>query len=152
MGISRSLIYDKIQRELSFCSSSPALYLKGERREYVTTIGGASVIPKLSEASIRHQTIAQSFERGEVYYRNGAVTSLIQRGMVLSGKVEGSEPDLIDRGVELSERLAPLNRQQLQTIVQNLANDRPEWLDEIEQQIEQVTQQSSIKSREFRNF
>jgi uncharacterized Zn finger protein len=148
------------------------------------------VIPKLSEASIWHQTIAQSFERGEVYYRNGAVTSLIQRGTVLSGKVEGSEaepyctrihfdrdqistatctcsyewegwckhivatllaclhePDLIERGVELSERLAPLNRQQLQTIVQNLANDRPEWLDEIEQQIEQVTQQSAIKSK-----
>jgi uncharacterized Zn finger protein len=47
----------------------------------------------LSEATIRHHVIAQSFERGQGYYRNGSVTSLIQRGNVLSASVEGSEVD-----------------------------------------------------------
>ncbi len=51
------------------------------------------MIPKLSVATIRHHTITQSFDRGQDYYRNGAVTSLIQRGNVLSANVEGSEAD-----------------------------------------------------------
>ena len=38
------------------------------------------VIPKLSETTIRQHTIAQSFERGQGYYRDGSVDSLIQRG------------------------------------------------------------------------
>jgi uncharacterized Zn finger protein len=47
----------------------------------------------LSEATIRHHALAQSFDRGQGYYRNGSVTSLIQRGNVLSASVEGSEAD-----------------------------------------------------------
>jgi hypothetical protein len=49
------------------------------------------VIPKLSKATIRHHTIAQSFERGQSYYRAGSVNSLIQRGDRLLARVEGSE-------------------------------------------------------------
>ncbi|WP_431659226.1 hypothetical protein [Pantanalinema rosaneae] len=45
----------------------------------------------MSEASIRHPTIAQSFERGQGYYRAGSVYSLIQRGDRLLARVAGSE-------------------------------------------------------------
>lgn len=48
-------------------------------------------MPNLSEATIRQRTIAQSFERGQSYYRTGSVHSLIQRGDRLLAKVEGSE-------------------------------------------------------------
>jgi uncharacterized Zn finger protein len=58
-----------------------------------TRIRSGSMIPKLSEATIRRHTIAQSFERGQMYHRSGAVYALVQRGQVLSAKVEGSEAD-----------------------------------------------------------
>jgi uncharacterized Zn finger protein len=45
----------------------------------------------LTEASLRRQTTAQSFKRGESYYQSGSVVSLTQRGQVLRGEVEGSE-------------------------------------------------------------
>jgi uncharacterized Zn finger protein len=48
-------------------------------------------IPLLSEAAIRQQATAESFRRGENYYRQGAVGSLVQRGNVLQAEVEGSQ-------------------------------------------------------------
>jgi uncharacterized Zn finger protein len=127
---------------------------------------------------IRHQTIAQSFERDQSYYRDGSVDSLVQRGNRLTAKVEGSEatpyqvsihfddggitqatctcpydyegcckhivatlltclhqPEQIEQRPELANLLANLNREQLQTILQNLADEEPEWIDAIEAQI-----------------
>jgi uncharacterized Zn finger protein len=48
-------------------------------------------IPSLSEAAVRRQATAESFRRGESYYRGGAVISLVQRGSVLQAEVEGSQ-------------------------------------------------------------
>lgn len=146
------------------------------------------MIPKLSEATIRQHTSAQSFDRGRAYYQNGAIASLLQRGNALFSTVEGSEanpyqirihfdkggitratctcpyrsnewckhivatlltclhqPDQIEQRPELAEVLAPLNREQLQAIVQHLADEQPEWIEAIEQQISQFTQPESIK-------
>jgi len=151
---------------------------------------GGSVIPALSEATIRHHAIAQSFERGEAYYRSGSVYALVQRGNTLSARVEGSEadpyrlnihfdsggitsatcscpydyegwckhivatllaclhqPEQIEQRPELAVLLSPLNREQLQTIVQNLAHEEPEWLDAIEYQITRLTQSNATTSQ-----
>lgn len=148
------------------------------------------MILKLSEATIRHHTIAQSFERGQAYYRAGSVNSLIQRGDRLLARVEGSEatdyqvdvqfdqggitsaictcpynyegwckhivaalltclhqPDRIEQRPELATLLAALNREQLQTIVQNLANEQLEWMDAVEVQIALLTQSKATKSQ-----
>lgn len=48
-------------------------------------------IPKLSEATIRRYASTQSFQRGETYYLEGAVTKPIERGNTLQAEVEGSE-------------------------------------------------------------
>ena len=148
------------------------------------------MIPALSEVTIRHHAIAQSFERGQEYYRSGSAYSLVQRGNSLSAQVEGSEvdpyrvniqfdiggitsvtctcpydyegwckhivatlltclhqPEQIDQRPELAKLLAPLNREQLQTIVQNLANEEPEWIDAIEDQIALLTPSKTTKSK-----
>jgi uncharacterized Zn finger protein len=49
------------------------------------------MIPSLSEAVIRRQATSESFSRGESYYGEGAVASLIQRGNTVHGEVEGSQ-------------------------------------------------------------
>ena len=146
------------------------------------------MIPKLSEATIRRYATAQSFDRGQSYFGNGSVASLIQRGTVLSANVEGSEaepyriqvhfdeggitsanctcpydfelwckhiiatlltclhqPDQIEQRSELTKLLAPLSREQLQTIVQSVAEQQPDWLEAIEQQISQLTSTPSTK-------
>lgn len=151
------------------------------------------MIPSLSEATIRHHTIAQSFERGQGYYRAGSVHSLIQRGDRLLARVEGSEatdyrvnvhfdqggitratctcpydyegwckhivavlltclhqPDRIEQRPELAQLLASLNREQLQTIVQNLANEQPQWMDAVEVQIALLTPSKTQKSKATR--
>ena len=148
------------------------------------------MIPKLSESTIRHHTIAQSFEQGQGYYRAGSVNSLMQRGDRLLARVEGSEatdyqvdvqfdqggvtratctcpydyegwckhivaallpclhqPDRIEQRPELATLLTPLNREQLQTIVQNLANEQPEWMDAVEVQIALLTQSKNQTSQ-----
>lgn len=48
-------------------------------------------ISSLSEASIRRRATAESFNRGQNYYRQGAVISLVQRGNVVQAEVEGSQ-------------------------------------------------------------
>ena len=148
------------------------------------------MIPKLSEPTIRHHAIAQSFERGQSYYWAGSVHSLIQRGDRLLARVEGSEvndyqvdvhfdqgsvtrvtcpcpydyegwckhivaavltclhqPDHIEQRPELATLLASLNREQLQAIVQNLANEQPEWMDAVEAQIALLTPSKTQKSQ-----
>lgn len=148
------------------------------------------MIPKLSEVTIRDHAIAQSFERGQAYYRSGSVYALVQRGDALSARVEGSEadpyrvnicfdqggithavctcpynyegwckhivatlltclhqPDLVAQRPTLAAMLAPLNREQLQTIVQNLADDEPEWIDAIEDQITLLTLSTPVTSQ-----
>ena len=48
-------------------------------------------IPSLSEAAIRRYTTSQSFDRGDSYYWDGAVISLVQRGNVVQAEGEGSQ-------------------------------------------------------------
>ncbi|HLO48940.1 MAG TPA: SWIM zinc finger family protein, partial [Kamptonema sp.] len=48
-------------------------------------------IPKFAEATLRQNSSPQSFERGETYYRNGAVEALTLRGNILQAEVEGSQ-------------------------------------------------------------
>ena len=57
------------------------------------------------------------------------------------------QPDQIDQRPELAKLLAPLNREQLQTIVQNLANEEPEWIDAIEDQIALLAPSKTTKSK-----
>ncbi len=57
-------------------------------------------IPKLSEATMRRHANANSLERGESYYRAGAVVAVTQRGQTLSAEVEGS--DVEPYGVRLT--------------------------------------------------
>lgn len=49
-------------------------------------------LPKITESTIRQYASAETFGRGQQYYRQGAVLSLVQRGDVLQAEVEGSEP------------------------------------------------------------
>ncbi len=58
----------------------------------------------MTEAKIRSQATAQSFERGENYYRTGAVLELSKRENTLVAHVEGSGWDPYEVAVELSER------------------------------------------------
>jgi uncharacterized Zn finger protein len=48
-------------------------------------------IPPINLATIRRNSTPQSFERGEQYYREGAVVALTQRDNLLQAEVEGSE-------------------------------------------------------------
>jgi uncharacterized Zn finger protein len=48
-------------------------------------------IANLSETDLRYHTTDKSFQRGEDYYRSGAVTDLCQRGNCFCGQVEGNE-------------------------------------------------------------
>ena len=45
----------------------------------------------ISEPTIRHHATSTSLSRGEDYYRQGAVTDLVQRGNTVYAEVEGSE-------------------------------------------------------------
>src|SRR6266849_2378733 len=56
---------------------------------------------------IRGRTTEQSYQRGETYYKNGAVIDTVQRGNELEGYCEGSQPSpyhiqitLSDQGIE----------------------------------------------------
>lgn len=46
--------------------------------------------PDLTEAQIRQYVVAETFQRGQEYYQQGAVVALIKRGVVLQAAVEGS--------------------------------------------------------------
>jgi uncharacterized Zn finger protein len=47
-------------------------------------------IPNLSKSAIRRHATAESFQRGQDYYRGGAVGTLIRRGDTIQAEVEGS--------------------------------------------------------------
>ena len=48
--------------------------------------------PKLTEKQIHNRASAQSFAKGQSYYRSGAVFDTIRRGDQLEGYCEGSQP------------------------------------------------------------
>jgi uncharacterized Zn finger protein len=48
-------------------------------------------LPELSEALIERYSSPESFRRGQEYYRQGAVASLILRGQELRAEVAGSQ-------------------------------------------------------------
>ncbi|PAX56166.1 SWIM zinc finger family protein [Brunnivagina elsteri] len=48
-------------------------------------------IPQISEATIRHNSNASSYSRGQEYYSRGAVIDLKKRGNTIQAAVEGSE-------------------------------------------------------------
>jgi uncharacterized Zn finger protein len=48
-------------------------------------------LPTFTEADIRQQTSAESFQRGQEYCRSGAIESLVQRGATLQADVLGSD-------------------------------------------------------------
>ena len=50
-------------------------------------------IPNLSEATIRRQSTAQSYERGQDYYRSGTVFGAVRRGNQIVAQVLGSHYD-----------------------------------------------------------
>ena len=126
-------------------------------------------------ASIRRNSTATSFDRGEQYSRNGAVLSLSQWGNVFQALIEGSdvnpyrvtahvdaagisavtctcpyafegwckhivaslltydrEPGQIVHRPPLIQTLQSLNQQQLQKILQDIADRYPELLEEID--------------------
>lgn len=56
----------------------------------------------ITEAQIRSATSAESFSRGEDYYRSGAVVDMQQRGDTLLAQVEGSEYDPYEVTIELA--------------------------------------------------
>ncbi|MGI0493823.1 SWIM zinc finger family protein [Alkalinema pantanalense CENA528] len=47
--------------------------------------------PQITESMLKSHSTAQSFDRGQDYYRSEAVVEIIQRGGVLQALVEGSE-------------------------------------------------------------
>ncbi len=49
-------------------------------------------VPPFSESIIRRHASAESFRRGQDYYSQGAVLSIVQRGNMIEAKVEGSSP------------------------------------------------------------
>lgn len=55
-----------------------------------------------TEADIRACANAQSFERGNSYYRNGAVSDVVQRGNLLTAQVYGSRYEPYDVAVTLT--------------------------------------------------
>ncbi len=58
---------------------------------------------RISRNSIRALATAKTFERGEEYYKSGAVISLVKRGARVSAKVEGSDYAPYTVAVELAD-------------------------------------------------
>jgi uncharacterized Zn finger protein len=48
-------------------------------------------LPRLTEAHIRNLALGSSFERGQNYYRDGAVFGAVRQGMELRAQCEGSD-------------------------------------------------------------
>jgi uncharacterized Zn finger protein len=59
-------------------------------------------LPRLTEAQVRKLASTQSFERGNSYYRSGAILEPVRQGMTLRAQCEGSE----DEPYEVSATLA----------------------------------------------
>src|SRR5579871_4407085 len=50
-------------------------------------------LSNITEAMIRENSTAESFQRGRQYVQQGAVEALVQRGDVLQAEVSGTEPE-----------------------------------------------------------
>lgn len=61
-------------------------------------------LPHLTEDTVRALSTAQSFERGQSYYREGAVINPVRQGMHLKAACEGSEPTPYRVTATLSEQ------------------------------------------------
>ena len=62
-----------------------------------------SVLPHLTEEHIHELCTLQSYERGESYYRKGAVLEVIRRGNRLTALVEGSQYEPYRVSIALDE-------------------------------------------------
>ena len=60
-------------------------------------------LPKLIESIIRAGADAQSFQRGQAYYRRGAISNVTVQGSLLSGDCEGTQAPYYKVRVELDE-------------------------------------------------
>ena len=61
------------------------------------------MVPKITDSLIRQHCTAESFQRGEDYYANGAVGSIIRRGDQLQAEVEGSQFEPYQVQIDLDE-------------------------------------------------
>lgn len=64
---------------------------------------GIMKLAGLTETSIREGASAESFRRGQEYYHEGAVVSLVRRGDVIEAEVEGSQPEPYSVRVEFDD-------------------------------------------------
>jgi hypothetical protein len=60
-------------------------------------------LPTITESIIRAGTGAQSFERGQEYYRSGAISNTAIQGHILTGECEGTQEPYYQVRVELDE-------------------------------------------------
>jgi uncharacterized Zn finger protein len=138
-------------------------------------------LPPITTATIRHQASADSYERGQDYYDQGAVLHVTRRGQELQAEVEGSQyepyrvqitsdtggisramcscpydwggwckhivatllaclhdPEDIEERPALESLLTPLDREQLQTLLVQLVERRPELADVIEAHVQRL--------------
>jgi len=63
----------------------------------------AEKLPRLSEAHIRELASEPSFERGETYYRDGAILEPVRQAMELRAQCEGSDYEPYQVGATLDE-------------------------------------------------
>ena len=54
-------------------------------------------IPNLTQATIQRHATDQSYDRGQAYWRSGAVTAVTQRQQTLEAEVEGNAPPPLSR-------------------------------------------------------
>jgi uncharacterized Zn finger protein len=64
---------------------------------------GSMSLPTITESIIRAGTGAQSFERGQEYYRSGAISNTAIQGHTLTGECEGTQEPYYQVRVELDE-------------------------------------------------
>ncbi len=60
-------------------------------------------LPKLTESIIRSGAAAQSFQRGQAYYQEGAISNTSRQGHILRGKCAGTQEPFYQIQVELDE-------------------------------------------------
>lgn len=60
-------------------------------------------LPRLTEAQVRRLVSAQSFERGESYYRSGAILDPVRQGLELRAQCAGSEHEPYEVSATLGE-------------------------------------------------
>jgi len=61
-------------------------------------------IPKITEADIMHWTNSAYFQRGQNYYRMGAIYNQLRQGMAIKSQCSGSYQDFYRQEVEFNEK------------------------------------------------